>query len=83
MPSNLSSKNRERAVVVIIPLLVFQLALLSFQIQNPAGTTPIKTIALAIQAPIVNLSSAITESIGDLWKNYVWLVGARSENGLP
>jgi rod shape-determining protein MreC len=80
VPSNLSLKNRERAIVVIIPLLVFQLALLSFQIQNPTGTTPIKKVALSLQAPIVHLSSIITEGIGNLWNNYVWLIGARAEN---
>jgi rod shape-determining protein MreC len=81
VPSNLSSKkNRERAVVVIIPLLVFQLALLSFQIQNPDGITPIKMVVLAIQAPVVHISSIITDGIGNLWRNYVWLVGARAEN---
>jgi len=66
--------------VVIIPLLVFQLALLSFQIQNPTGTTPIKKVTLSLQAPIVHISSIITEGIGNLWNNYVWLVGARAEN---
>ena len=81
MPSKLSSKrNRERAVVLIIPLLVFQLALLSFQIQNPTGTTPIKMVALYIEAPIIHLSSIITKGIGDFWDNYIWLVGARAEN---
>ncbi len=81
MPSNVSSKkNRERAVLVIIPLLVFQLALLSFQIQNPDGIMPIKMVVLAIQAPVVHVSSVITEGIGNLWSNYIWLVGARAEN---
>ncbi|MBN2243427.1 MAG: rod shape-determining protein MreC [Acidobacteria bacterium] len=81
MPSNLSSrKNRERAAAVFIPLLFFQLALLSFQIQNPAGVTPIKMLVLAIQAPIVNVSSALSNNIGTLWSRYVWLVGARAEN---
>jgi rod shape-determining protein MreC len=81
VPSNVSSKkNRERAVVVIIPLLVFQMALLSFQIQNPDGIIPIKTVVLAIEAPVVHVFSMITEGIGNLWSNYIWLVGARAEN---
>ena len=81
MPSNVSSKkNRERAIVVIIPLLVFQLALLSFQIQNPDGITPIKMVVLAIEAPVLHVSSIITDGIGNLWSNYIWLVGARAEN---
>ena len=66
--------------MVIIPLLVFQLALLSFQIQNPDGIKPIKMVALAVQAPVVHVSSIITDGVGNLWSNYIWLVGARAEN---
>jgi rod shape-determining protein MreC len=77
MPSKV---NRERTVAVFIPLLLFQLALLSFQIQKPDGITPIKMLVLTIQAPLVHVSSSITNGIGSLWSNYVWLVGARSEN---
>lgn len=81
MPSNLNSNSkRERAVLVVIPLLVFQLVLLSIQSQNPAGITPIKTLLLAVQAPIVNVSSVTAEGLGHIWGNYFWLVGAREEN---
>ncbi len=66
--------------MVIIPLLVFQLALLSFQSQNATGTTPVKMVALEIYAPIIHISSNITDGIADLWHNYIWLVGARAEN---
>jgi rod shape-determining protein MreC len=81
VPSNLSSKSRkERAVHVIVPLLVFQFVLLSVQIQNPAGMAPIKTLFFAVQAPIVNTSSDIIDGIGGIWDNYVWLRGVRTEN---
>lgn len=81
MPSNLSSKpNRERSTLVLIPLLLFQLALLSVQIQNPSGMAPVKTLVLAIQAPIVSITSDIAQGFRDVWSNYIWLVGARSEN---
>jgi len=66
--------------MVIVPLLVFHLLLLSVQIQNPSGMTPIKTFFLAIQAPLVNISSDITGGISGVLEKYVWLVGARVEN---
>jgi len=66
--------------VAIIPLLVFQLVLLSFQSQNPTGVTPVKMVVMAIQTPIIHMAAFITDGIGNFWHNYVWLVGARSEN---
>jgi rod shape-determining protein MreC len=81
VPSNLSSKtNRERAVWVAVPLLLLQLALLSVQIQNPTGMAPLKTLLLAVQAPIVGVTSDIAGGIRGTWENYIWLVGARKEN---
>jgi len=79
--SDLSSKaNKERAVVVLIPLLLLQLALLSLQIENPSGISLLKSWTLAIQAPIVAVSSGITGGIQRVWRNYFWTVGARAEN---
>jgi len=81
VPSNLNSKlNRDRAVVVLIPLLLFQLAILSVQIQQPGGITPLKTLVLSIQGPVMNASNGIIGGIQSLWGNYVWLVDARAEN---
>jgi rod shape-determining protein MreC len=79
--SELSSKaNEERAVVVLIPLLVLQLALLSLQIENPSGILLFKSWTLSVQAPLVAAASGITGGIQRVWRNYLWLVGARSEN---
>jgi rod shape-determining protein MreC len=72
--------NRERAALVLIPLLILQIVLLSLQIEGPSGTLLIKTWALAIQAPIIAASSSITGGIHYVWHNYIWLVGARAEN---
>jgi rod shape-determining protein MreC len=72
--------NKERAALVMIPLLLLQLALLSIQIENSSGTLLLKTWALAAQAPIISLSSGVTGGIRRLWSNYVWTVGARQEN---
>lgn len=81
MSSELSSKaNKERAVLVMIPLLILHLALLSIQIEGPSGALLLKTWALALQAPIIALSSSVTNGVRQVWRNYVWMVGARSEN---
>jgi len=75
-----STINKERAVLVLIPLLILNLALLSVQIEGPSGTLLFKTWTLALQAPILAVSSGATESIRHVWHNYVWMVGARAEN---
>jgi rod shape-determining protein MreC len=79
--SDLSSKvNRERAVLVMIPLLVLQIALLSLQIEGPSGTILLKTWVLGVQAPVIAVSSSIAQGIRNVWQHYVWTVGARAEN---
>jgi rod shape-determining protein MreC len=79
--SDLNSKaSKERAAVVLIPLLILQLALLSLQIENPSGVLLFKSWTLAVQAPLVAVSSGITGGIQRLWRNYFWMVGARAEN---
>lgn len=81
MSSDLASRtNRERALLVTIPLLILQLIILSLQIEGPSGALLFKTWVLAAQAPAVALSSSITGGIRDLWKGYIWMVGARAEN---
>jgi rod shape-determining protein MreC len=81
VPSNLVAKSKkERAVYVIVLLLVFQFVLLSVQVQNPGGMIPIKTLFFAVQAPIVNISSDIMDGIERIWSNYVWLMDVRAEN---
>lgn len=72
--------NKERAALVLIPLLILQIVLLSLQIEGPSGTLLIKTWALAVQAPIIAASSSITGGIRYVWNNYIWMVGARAEN---
>jgi rod shape-determining protein MreC len=72
--------NRERAGLVLIPLLILQIVLLSLQIEGSSGTLLIKTWALAAQAPIIAASSSISGGIRYVWHNYIWMVGARAEN---
>jgi rod shape-determining protein MreC len=79
--SDLSLKvNRERAALVMIPLLVLQIALLSLQIESPSGTLLIKTWVLGAEAPVIAVSSSIASGVRNLWLKYVWMVGARAEN---
>ena len=81
MSSELNAKpNKERALLVTIPLLILHLALLSLQIENPSGTLVFKSWVLAAQAPVLALSTSVTNGIRQLWTGYVWLVGARREN---
>jgi rod shape-determining protein MreC len=75
-----ASANKERSVLVLMPLLVLHLALLSIQIENSSGTLLFKTWTLAVQAPLLSLSSNITGGIGRVWHHYIWTVGARAEN---
>ena len=81
MSIDLAAKAKEsRAIFVLIPLLVLHLGLLSFQIEDPAGTLLLKRWIVAVGTPFLNLSAAVTERCERLWKGYVWLRGARQEN---
>jgi rod shape-determining protein MreC len=75
-----TNASKERAILVLIPLLVLHLALLSIQIQSSSGTLLIKTWTLTVQAPILSVSSSVTGGFKHIWQNYVWTVGARAEN---
>jgi rod shape-determining protein MreC len=75
-----SNANRERAVWVLVPLLVLHLVLLSLQIEDSSGTMLIRTWALGIQSPVLTAGDVVFGGIGRSWNNYVWLVGARTEN---
>jgi rod shape-determining protein MreC len=78
---NLTAKSKkERAVHVIVPLLVIQFVLLSIQSQNPDGMAPIKTLFFAVQAPIINISSDIIKGIGSIYDNYIGLQDVRDDN---
>jgi rod shape-determining protein MreC len=78
LPSRLNTK--ERLVAVLIPLLILHLALLSLQIEGSSGTSLFKTWTLAVQAPMLSASSAVTTAVRRFCYNYIWMVGARSEN---
>jgi rod shape-determining protein MreC len=77
----IAPKLREgRATVILVPLLVMHLVLISLQIEDTGGTTLFRKWVLMSGAPFLSASSAISRGAAGLWGNYVWLVGARSEN---
>lgn len=69
-----------RLVYLLIPLLLLHLVLVSFQIEDPAGTTLLKKAVFLASAPFFNLSAGLARGTRYLWSNYVWLHGARREN---
>jgi rod shape-determining protein MreC len=72
--------NRERAVSLLIPLLLLQLVLLSLQVEGPSGGLLFKTWILNVQAPVIGTVSGTTNGIRHVWDSYIWMVGARAEN---
>jgi len=79
--SDLTSRiHKERAGLVMIPLLVLQIILLSLQIEGSAGTLLFKTWVMAIQSPVISISESARGGIQHVWSNYIWMVGARKEN---
>jgi rod shape-determining protein MreC len=75
-----SNANKERAVLVTIPLLILHLVLLSLQIEDRSGTRLFRTWMLTAQAPVVAFSSGLMYGVRYVWSSYIWTVGARSEN---
>jgi rod shape-determining protein MreC len=78
LPARLNTK--EHLVAVLIPLLILHLALLSLQIEDRSGTLLFKTWTLAVQAPVLSVSSAFARAVSRFCHNYIWMVGARREN---
>lgn len=69
-----------RLVYILIPLLILNLALISLQIEDPAGTILFKKAVFLASAPFFNLSAAVSRGANYAWQNYIWLRGARQEN---
>lgn len=69
-----------RAFPILIPLLILNLALLSVQIEDPAGTYLFRKWMLQAGAPFFKLSSGVSHGVRSAWTNYFWLRGARREN---
>jgi rod shape-determining protein MreC len=76
----LSRVKEVRAIFVLIPLLLAHLVLISFQIEDPSGTILFKRWVLFVGTPLFDLSSRTSRGLHEIWRNYVWLHGAREEN---
>ena len=72
--------NRERTAWMFVPLLILHLVLLSLQIEDSSGTILLKTWALRIQSPVLTANDTVFGGLNQIWHDYVWLVGARTEN---
>jgi rod shape-determining protein MreC len=78
---DLAAKAKEnRAIFVLIPLLLLHLVLLSLQIENPGGTLFIRHWIAVASSPFLKASDALTNKVKRVWTGYVWLHGAREEN---
>lgn len=71
---------RYRNVALLIAALFSQLILLGYQVRQEDGGSLLRTWTIGVLAP---LNQALNGSVDfgiSSWKEYVWLVGARSEN---
>lgn len=81
MSIEFAPKQREgRALIVAIPLLLLHLALISLQVEDPAGVLLFKRWMLRASSPFFNASSAVSRGVTSAWHGYIWLHGARKEN---
>ena len=81
MSIELAPKAREgHPLYVLVFLLLLQLTLLSLQIEDPGGTLLIRKWVLTAEAPFLNASSFLSSGASRIWRNYLWLRGARAEN---
>ena len=80
MSIELAPRGEGRILTIVIGLLLLHLALLSIQVEDPAGTLLFKKWVLMAGAPLLNGSASLSRDIGDLWAGYIWLHEARVEN---
>ncbi len=81
MSVDLAAKTKEnRAIFVLIPLLLLHLMLLSLQIENPNGTLLIRHWIAVSSSPFLKAADWVTYRAKNIWTGYVWLHGAREEN---
>ena len=71
---------RYRNVAVLIVALVSQFVLLGYQVRQEDGSSLLQSWTVGILAPFNQGIHGIVEHSADAWREYVWLVGARTEN---
>jgi len=71
---------RYRNIAVLIAALFSQLVLLGYQVRQEDGSSLLRTWTVGILAPFNQGVHGAVEWSSDAWREYVWLVGARTEN---
>lgn len=73
---------RPHPLIVLIPLLVAQLAILSLQVKDSEGTTLLRRTTLLTISPFLRGANAIESLLRAVWGEYVNLREIRNENEL-
>ncbi len=71
---------RYRNIAVLIAVLFSQLVLLGYQVRQEDGSSLLRTWTIGILAPFNQGVHGAVEYGANAWHEYVWLVGARTEN---
>ena len=71
---------RRRTGVLLLVATVAQLILISAQVQSKSGVPVFQEVTFGVFARIQGGTWGALRSVRDVWSNYVWLQGARSEN---
>ncbi len=71
---------RYRNIAVLIAALFSQLVLLGYQVRQEDGSSLLQTWTVGLLAPFNQGIHGVIEYGADTWREYVWLVGARTEN---
>jgi rod shape-determining protein MreC len=71
---------RYRNIAVLVAALFSQLVLLGYQVRQEDGSSLLRTWSVGILAPFNQGVHGAVEYGASTWREYVWLVGARTEN---
>ena len=71
---------RRRTGVLLLVATVAQLILISAQVQSKSGVPVFQEVTFGVFARIQGGTWGAVRSVRDVWSNYVWLRGARTEN---
>lgn len=71
---------RYRNIAVLLAALFSQLVLLGYQVRQEDGSRLLRTWTVGILAPFNEGIHGLIDYSADAWREYVWLVGARTEN---
>ncbi len=71
---------RYRDVLICTALLVIPFFFLKANLKDESQLNPVDRIILMLSAPIQWGATAAAESVGEVWSDYMYLVGAKEEN---